>query len=223
MGHRRLRNLVLAGATSALIAFSAHAQQGSPRWVVEQLNDVIENVMKESSSLGFEGRYQWLDPVIRDSFNLPFMAEVAAGRYWGRGTEEQKRLFVEAFSKMTTAIYAVRFDTYAGDTFVIQGEEMVGQSSVLVRCQIVRSDGNRIPVHYLLRSFDGPWRIVDVYAWGKISELTGRKETYEPILKDEGMDVLAKSLETEVAKMRRTEALREELSSVPGPGARPLP
>ena len=182
MTFRRPPRLLPAGVTvglmAALITFSAQAQQEQPLTVVEQLNAVILNVMKESSYLAFDGRYAWLDPVIRDSFNLPFMAETAAGTHWSNATDAEKRHFVEAFSEMTTAIYAVRYDSYSGETFRTLGQEMVGQSSVLVRSEIVKPDGNRIPVHYLLRNIGGEWRIVDVYAWGKVSELAGRPGMY---------------------------------------------
>jgi phospholipid transport system substrate-binding protein len=209
---RRPPRLLLAGLSAALITFSARAQQEQPRAVVDQLNAVILNVMKESSSLGFEGRYAWLDPVIRDSFNLPFMAETATGIHWSKATDAEKRRFVEAFSEMTTAIYAVRYDSYAGETFQTLGEEMVGQSSVLVRSEIVKADGNRIPVHYLLRNIGGVWRIVDVYAWGKVSELAGRQANYEDLLKMESLGELSDAIEKEIADLRREDALRQAAS-----------
>jgi phospholipid transport system substrate-binding protein len=227
MTFRRPPRLLPAGLMAALITFSAQAQQEQPITVVEQLNAVILNVMKESSYLGFDGRYAWLDPVIRDSFNLPFMAETAAGTHWSKATDAEKRHFVEAFSEMTTAIYAVRYDSYSGETFRTLGQEMVGQSSVLVRSEIVKPDGNRIPVHYLLRNIGGEWRIVDVYAWGRVSELAGRQANYEKLLQTESLDDLSDTIEQEIADLRREGALRRTASppdseSAPAPGSQDL-
>lgn len=192
----------------------AAPKYAAPRAVVERLQKAITDVLKHSKKLGFSGRYDKLDPIIRSSFNLPFMAKTAAGTHWSGASAEARRHFVEAFSRMTTAIYAMRFDDNDGEFFAIMGEEQSGERSALVRTEMRKPDGNHVAVNYLLREIGGPWKIVDVYAMGRVSELAARESNYDGILKTESLDDLAATMDAEVTKMRRRDELLRRAQSL---------
>ena len=218
MAFHRLKVLFATALTGVLIAFSAAAQQDSARGVIDQYHASLINVMKEATSLGYEGRYQWLTPVIQDTFNLPFMAEIALGIYWAKASEEYRKSYVEAFSHMSTATYAERFDGYSGEKFEILGVDEEGHNSVVVRAQIVEGDGGHIPLNYLLRNFDGQWKVVDVYLNGNVSELAVKKSDYSAILKDGGMTALTSALNNKVDSMAKDAAKAKPAGNGTKPG-----
>lgn len=216
MAFLRPKSAAAALLTGVLIAFSAPAQQASAQSaaiepataqkVVDQFHASLINVMKEGANLGYDGRFQWLSPVVRDTFNMPFMAEVTSGIYWAKATEEQRRRFIEAFANFSTATYATRFDTYSGESFTTLGADGEGQASVVVRTELVDKDGGHTELSYLLRNFGGAWKVVDVYLDGSISELAVKKSDYSGILKNGGMDALSKAIEDKVASIAKEES-----------------
>jgi len=215
MAFHRLKTASAALLTGVLIAFSGAPQQVAAQaampqptaaeYVVQQFHATLVNVMKEADSLGYEGRYQWLAPAVQETFTLPFMAEVAAGVYWTKATDEQRKRYVDAFSNMSTATYAARFDGYTGEKFDILGADGEGRSSIVVRSEITQSDGGRVAISYLLRESGSAWKVVDVYLNGSISELAVRKSDFSDILKSGGMDALIKALDDKVASIAKDE------------------
>ena len=216
MAFHRLKTAAVALLTGVLIAFSASTQQVSAQAatteaamaqsVVQQFHATLINVMKEASNLGYEGRYKWLTPAVRDTFNLPFMAEVAAGLYWSKATEAQRQAYVNAFADMSTATYASRFDGYSGEKFDILGSDAEGRNSIIVRTNVVETNGNHTNLNYLLRNFGGAWKVVDIYLNGSISELATRKSDFSDILKSGGIEALTKALDDKVASIAKDEA-----------------
>jgi len=210
MAFHRLRIFSAALVTAVLMAASASAQQdGAAQKVVEQFHATLINVMKEGKNLGYDGRFQWLKPVVQDTFNIPFMAEVTAGTYWAKAREEQRQKFIEVFGKMSTATYAERFDAYGGESFATEGADEEGRNSIVVRTQLTDHDGGHTQISYLLRNFDGAWKAVDVYLNGSISELAVKKSDYANVLKTGGMDALIDALNEKIAGLAKSEAQAE--------------
>lgn len=206
MAFHRLAIAFAAPIVGVLIAFSAAAQQGQPRAVIDGFHAVLVNVMQEADALGYSGRYEWLDPTVRDSFNLKFMAQVTAGRYWGQADAAQRGEYVDAFSRMAVATYASRFDDYAGESFEILSEEDGPRETVLIKSNIVKKDGSKVAINYLLRRFDDGWRIIDVYLKGRYSELATRKSEYSSILRARGIEGLIGALDKKIAALAQESA-----------------
>src|ERR671915_842466 len=109
-----LRSAIAWLVALAAIAGSATAQEGPPQVVVERLNGSLLEVMQEADRLGYEGRYERLEPVLAETFDFPFMAKVAVGRRWNELSEAQREQIVRLFSQMSVANFAARFDGYGG-------------------------------------------------------------------------------------------------------------
>lgn len=221
MAFHRLGAAAAGILTGVLIAFSATAQQqdaplpepaapqvhqppgalDEAKQVVERFHITLVNVMKDATELGFEGRFKWLEPAVKETFNIPFMAEITSGIYWNRSSEEQRQKFTAAFANMSTATYAARFRNYAGEAFDIHDAQEEGRHSIVVHTEITDSDGGHTQLNYLLRKFNGAWQVVDIYFNGSISELAVRKSDYSNILKNGGMDALTAALNAKVAEM----------------------
>lgn len=83
------RGFLLAAATLAIgaaisISLPARADEvaNDPKALVQAFYDVLLDNMKQGETLGFEGRYDRLAPVIHRTFDVPVMAKIAIGAEW---------------------------------------------------------------------------------------------------------------------------------------------
>lgn len=197
------RRGLLALAIAAVPLMSVHAADGDAakaQAVVNRLHDALLATMKSAATVKFQGRSDALAPILTEVFNLPVMARVAVGPGWKELTEDQQRRFTDAFTRMTIATYANRFDGYAGETFQTLPEAQPQQSGFMVQTRLNRTDGQPpVVLSYLTRQEkDGGYRIIDVYLSGSISELATRRSEYSAILKRDGVDKLIEGVESRV-------------------------
>jgi phospholipid transport system substrate-binding protein len=169
--------------------------------VVDRLHDALIGVMRDAKKLGYAGRYDRLAPVMRDCFDLPFMAEKSVGRFWDTATPEDQKTLVDTFSRYTIANYAGRFDSYSGQSFESLAEEPSTHGTVLVRTRLVGPTTEEVHLDYRLRFEDGGWRIIDVYFNGTVSELALRRSEYSSMIRREGFKALLAALDKRIADL----------------------
>ena len=161
------------------------------------------DVMQHAKSLGFDGRYDRLKPAIDDTFNLHFIAQAALSRaYWRNLDEAQKTKYTDAFSRLSIATYAARFDDYTGEKFKVLEVKETRRKDVLVLTQIVKSNGEPVPINYLLRQDKSDWRVIDVFLKGTISEVATRRSDFSSIMRDKGFDGLIFAIEDKIKKLK---------------------
>lgn len=183
----------------ALLPAEARSAEG-PEAIVGRLNAALLEAMRGAKTLGFEGRYRLLEPVLREVFHFPEMARAVAGAHWAGFTEAQRKQFVEAFSQMSVTTFASRFDGYSGERWEIKGQRPGLRGTVIVENAIVKASGKRVPVNYLLRRFGDAWRVVDIFLDAKYSELALRRAEYGSVLRREGFDALLRRIEAKRAQ-----------------------
>lgn len=211
MASRRLQFVLAAFLVSGLTLtnFSARSESNAPQQVIEQSYAALLGVMKEAKTLGYDGRFQRLAPIVEAVFDLSFMAQTTVGTYWAKATEDQRNRFVRAFARMTTATLAARFDGYSGEQFNILGTDDASPTSALVKTQIAQGDGEKVAINYLVRNSGGAWKVADVYANGSISELAVKTADYAQVLRSGGVDALATALDDKVATIADQEKQTE--------------
>jgi phospholipid transport system substrate-binding protein len=166
---------------------------------VERLYTGLGDVMKRSASLDFAGRYAALQPVVAESFDLPFMAELILGRPYKELSPEQQQTWLETFGRLTTSTYADRFDSDAGVRFEVLGVEPAAQGTALVRTRLHRTDGEPVKLDYRMRKAAAGWRISDVFLSGTVSELALRRSEYGALMRREGFDALLAAVRKKIA------------------------
>ncbi len=167
--------------------------------VVENLHATLLTVMKEGPLVGYQGRYDRLAPVITAGFDMPFIAKTVMGRYWETFSAEQKSKFIEVFSKLSIATYAANFDAYSGERFNVISEKEATPGRILVQTQLIKSDGGKVQLDYLLHRAGSQWRIINVVADG-VSDLALKRADYTSFLKSKGFDPLLLRLNEKVAE-----------------------
>ena len=79
---------------------------------MQGLYDALLSTMKNGRIQS--GRFTQLEPVIRRSFDIALMARLSVGPAWAVLTEAQRQQMPESYGRYISAIYADRFDSYAG-------------------------------------------------------------------------------------------------------------
>ena len=121
------------------------------------------------------------------------MARLSVGSSWATLSEAQRQQVIESFGRYISAIYADRFDGYAGQKLQVTGEQPAA-AGVMVKSQIIKANGEPVNVDYMMRRNGDTWLISDIYLDGAISEVATRRSEFGAILKSEGIDGLIAAL-----------------------------
>ncbi len=174
--------------------------------VVQRLNTTLLDVMQSADALGYQGRYEKLDPVLRSTFDFAFMAKIAVGRTWNDLDKRERTDLVELFSRMSIATFASRFDGYSGERFEIFGEKPGPRDTVIVDDRIIRPNDPEVGLNFVLRAAADAadtegWRIIDVMLDGKFSELARQRAEFSSVLKNGGYEDLITALDQRIAEL----------------------
>jgi phospholipid transport system substrate-binding protein len=191
--------IILIAAAMIFLGGAAAKAADTAIPLITRLNDALLSTMKSASALGYGGRYSKLEPVIRSTYDLAFMTRYSAGRHWRELSEAQQKSLVDAFSRLTVATYANRFDGYSGEKFVVTSEETPRAGNKLVHTELIKSDGEAIKLDYLLRQTAEGWRVIDVFLKGTISELATKRSEYSSALSNQGFDGLMTIFEQKIS------------------------
>lgn len=173
----------------------------TPAALVDRFDQALLDCMRDAKTLGFKGRYDRLEPVVGQVFNVPLMTRIAVGAGWSGLTADQQQALTRAFGQFITATYAARFDGYAGEQFVADGTRPLA-GGVLVETRLVKPDGQPVALDYAARQIDGHWQVVDVFLTGTISELATRRSEFSAVFERSGYDGLLQTLQAKVAQIQ---------------------
>jgi phospholipid transport system substrate-binding protein len=160
---------------------------------VRSFYDTLLTTMRHGNELGQSGRFIQLQPVVRNIFDVPFMARMAIGSGWVTLSSTQQQQVIEAFERYIVATYADRFDTYSGEQLQVLDEQL-SRSGTVVMTRIVDSNGEPENLNYLMRTNGSMWQIADVLLNGTISELAIRRSEFASIRQRQGVDGLIAEL-----------------------------
>ena len=181
----------------------AHAAESPARTIVAALHEALLDVMMAADALGFEGRRDYITPVMEESYDMALIARASTGRHWRQATDDQQRRIIDAITRLSITIYAARFSGFSGEQFRTLAEEPAPRGTVLVKTEIVKSNGEPVAINYLMRETAGVWRIIDVYLDGIYSEIALKRADYAGILKRAGFDGLFTEIEKKIAEIER--------------------
>jgi phospholipid transport system substrate-binding protein len=193
------------GLALGMLSYPVGAAPASGGATVQALYDVLLGTMKNSRTLGPSGGFTQLEPVIRRTFDVPTIARLSLGPSWMSLTEGQRQQVTESFGCYISAIYADRFDSYAGQKLQVTGEEP-DAAGVIVRSQIIKANGEPVKVDYMMRRDGESWLIQDIYLEGAISEVATRRSEFAAILRTDGVDGLIAALNRKADMLTQTMA-----------------
>jgi phospholipid transport system substrate-binding protein len=175
----------------------APALAAGPEDGVNGLHAALLSTMKDGRTLGESGRYARIGPVVQRVFDIPSMARLAVGASWSTLSAAQQEAIVAAFGGYISATYADRFDSYSGQQLEVIGQQP-SSSGIVVKTHIVKANGERVSIDYLMRQSGGDWRISDVLLDGTVSQLATQRSEFGAILRRDGFDGLITTLQRKV-------------------------
>ena len=187
----------LTGALMALLLMgtAVAAVADDPSAVVR---DTAERVLQELRTN--RDRYQDDQALFRMVREVVFphldrerTAQWVLGANWRTATPEQRERFIEEFSNLLLRTYGTALRQYHSETLNFLPAQMAGPDRATVRTEIIRPDGPKVSVDYLLTNRSGEWKVYDVIIENVSLVVTYRSE-YAAIIKRDGMDGLLKQL-----------------------------
>jgi phospholipid transport system substrate-binding protein len=185
---------LVAGVVLGILSDPACAGSASGGDTVRDLYDALLSTMKSGRTLGQSGRFAQLAPVVRRSFDIASMARLSVGQSWTGLNDAQRQQVSESYARYIAAIYADRFDSYAGQKLEVT-DEQPGPTGVMVRSQIIKANGEPVKVDYMMRRNGESWLISDIYLDGAISEVATRRSEFAAIIRADGIDGLIAALD----------------------------
>jgi phospholipid transport system substrate-binding protein len=196
MAQRSIPAILVAALLTAPAA--AHAQASDPAAsVIDRFDQSLLSTMKDAKRLGAQGRYQRLQPVIAQTFDLPVMTRFAVGPTWTSLSPADQQALVRAFTRFTTATYAHNFNGYSGERFTISPQVQTRGPDKLVSTQLTSSGSAPTSLIYRMRQSPGDgWKVIDVYYNGTVSSLTGQRSEFAGTLRSGGAQALVRKLDS---------------------------
>ncbi|MCB9958990.1 MAG: ABC transporter substrate-binding protein [Rhodospirillaceae bacterium] len=202
---RRLARTLLVPLFLAVATAAAPAQtpDDGPSAPVIRLSDTLLEAMQNAESLGFDGRVDLLGPVLSDTFAFDQMARLVLGpeAYDALDAETRAR-YVDAFTRMSVAVFAGRFDGYSGQQFQYGGEQEIRPGQVLVTTVLSAPERRSVNIEYLMRQFGGQWRVLDVFLDRRVSEVARQRSEFAAVYRRSGIEGLLQEIEANTARQR---------------------
>lgn len=195
------RRLLLSLPLAMLLPARSGAA-ADPAVEVRRFYDDLLALMKQAKRLSFDERYNRIAPAIARAFDLGLMTRIAVGPSWSQIAAAEQQRLTDAFSRYTISVYANRFDDFGGERFEVDPAAVPNANGSLVKSWLIKSNGEKIVLNYLMRPDGGAWKIIDVYLSGTVSELATRRSEFLAVLQREGADGLVRMLEKRTAALR---------------------
>jgi len=181
-----------------VLAGAALATPSGARQTVERFHATLLGVMREAATLGYAGRRARLAPAVEASFDLSAISRLVLGRYWKGLDQAQRQRMIAAFTALTVATYAARFDGYSGERFKFVSERDLKRNRVLVRTVLIKQDGDKVRLDYVLHRTGKGWRFINVLADG-VSEISIKRADYGAVMRGDGFEALMTKLAAQTA------------------------
>ena len=146
-----------------------------------------------------ERRWDESGRIINSRFDFRSMSQSILATNWRAATTEEKRQFVEFFSRYLEDTYRNKIEAY-GDQSIVYVSEQIRKDRAMVDTEII-AQGKRIPVTYRLKNNDGDWYAYDVVIEG-MSLVSNYRDTFNAIIKSEGMEGLLSDLEVRISNYK---------------------
>jgi phospholipid transport system substrate-binding protein len=183
---------IFIGFTGLMLFFMASlawAEEISAKQVIEDFQGQLISVMKEGKALGFQGRYDKLDAVVKKTHDLPKIARIVVGKQWEELTPDQQTKLEDAVSRLSVSAYAYNFKDFSGETFSFISEEETGRGGVVIHSNLKIPGDRDVKFDYMMKKKDDTWQIINIIADG-VSDLALKRSDYTSVLTREGFDAL---------------------------------
>ncbi len=138
--------------------------------------------------------FQLVRDVVFPRIDRERTAQWVLGANWRTATPAQREQFIAEFSDLLLRTYGTALRQYDSEKLnYLPTQAAAGADRVTVRTEIIRPDGPKVSVDYLLTNRSGEWKVYDIIIENVSMVVTYRSE-YAAIIKRDGMDGLLRQL-----------------------------
>ena len=131
------------------------------------------------------------------NFDVDHSARLVLGKHWRTATPAQRQRFIDAFYGSLMTNYGDAMLEFTGDRIrVLPSTVAPDATSAVVRTEVKRSNGQKIPVNYSLRKTEQGWKAWDVVIEG-ISYVKSFREDFGAEIDQKGFDAVIQRLESQ--------------------------
>jgi len=189
--------LLAAGAAALLFALPVWAA-ADPSQLVKSVTAQVIDIVKTKTGATREAAFR---EVLRNDFDLPYMARLALGTHWNEASEQQRARFLAALETAEVRAYSERLGKLAGYTLTIDKVDARPNGVWIVDSLLSQAGGQPIKLEWEVRDNGQGPRIADVKIAGVSMFLTKRAEFNSYILNTGGtVEPLVRELEIRAAR-----------------------
>jgi phospholipid transport system substrate-binding protein len=194
-----LGSVALPAAAGWALQVRAEATDPFARPLLD-LYAALETAMRSGHTTPFPRRFDAVEPVVDQVFDLQTVLKVSVGLRWNSMRRGVQTRLLNAYRRFTVATYVASFDRYDGERFrILPGARAAGVDRI-VDTEIIRG-GEQRRLDYVMREGNGTWRAVDVLLEGSISRVAVQRSDFRTVLANGDSDALIASLQRKIADL----------------------
>lgn len=153
-----------------------------------------------TSEGSLEAREAAFRELLRDGFDMPYIARIALGKHWRRVDGAEREAYVELFSEFVLKTYAPRLGGFQPERFHVNEALERGTADMLVRTSIDQEGGPAIDAAWRVRMVDGKLRIIDIMVEG-VSMVINQRNEFQAVVARNGMTGLMELLRARTERL----------------------
>jgi phospholipid transport system substrate-binding protein len=196
----RLIAVLLAAAAAALFVLPANAtvRAKEPAQLIETVVAQVSEIVKTRTGADREVAMR---QVLRDNFDLPYMASAALGSHWSQASEQQRARLLAVIETSEARAYGERLGNYSGVTVTVANVTSRSGGVSIVDSSLKLANGQSIKLEWEVHDGGQGPRIADVKAAG-VSMFTTRRSDFNSYIASHGgtVEPLVRVLEARTAR-----------------------
>jgi phospholipid transport system substrate-binding protein len=192
---KRIFLLLVVGITMATATIVS--AEASPTEAIRTSVESILDVLRDKE-LDRDTRRKKIRDAINTRFDFRAMSQRTLATNWKKASADERKKFVELFSKLIESTYIGRVEAYTDEKVDFPGEKVKGKKAVVET--LILTDTADIPINYKVYLKDGEWLVYDVVIEG-ISLISNYRSSYQEIVKNEGFDGLLAKMQDKIKQL----------------------
>jgi len=191
---------ILAASGLAMAVDTAafgQAEQGPSEVVESAARSMLQGLdanraayKKDPSKIG-----ELVEKYLLPHFDIQYSARLVLGKHWADAKPEQRERFATAFYHTLVDNYGSALAEFTSDRLKVFPTKVEPNADrATVRTEVVRDNGDKVPVSYSLRKTPDGWKAWDVVIEG-ISYVKSFREDFGAAIDQQGLDAVIERIE----------------------------
>lgn len=200
-----LRRVVFVLLLTVPCSAGAAAQATSPHGAASFVDDFGHRAITAltAPNLNDQELVNRFKSLFEEGFDVRYLARSALGRFWPVASGQERAEYVPLFEDYISWVYAMQFRHYSGETFKVERTQPGPENMVTVLSTVVRPDGTKTNIEWVVANVDGKMKIRDIKIEGVSMIISHRDEFANVIAQNDGKVAgLIDALRNKVAELQ---------------------